>query len=364
MLLHEFEDFSSCQVTLNYAESSMAAVSVPIYSTAAPYLLDGFYISIDDNYFIIRSRTESGDRISVAAYSPFSLLRQRVANEQTVSGTVDSMAKALITANTQGARSLPITCAAVQTGGTAHTWTTERQKLNAEIEDMLKLDDSGIKSTFNGSGFTFDTYHGADRSTENTEENEPVIFAVKYDNLLSYNRDVGNLDTVNVVYIEDDEGNISTYDPSGAVGVDRYESTARLNADEDGNTGTLADTGAAAIVKPRDSISATIAPYTFVYNVDYFLGDIVTIENKSMEAVKTGDDYDIAEITRRYAVRIVAMQIDYTADTETYTPTFGTTVRDLRTLLKKQQKDIRSNDTAIKAANKRITALEEAVAAL
>lgn len=360
-MLHEFEDFISCKEQRNYAEASTIQLSVQPESTAAPYLLDGFYVSIDDWHYIIRDRIADTNRVSVIGYSPFWLLKQRVANEQTVSGSVDSMAKTLITSNTQGNRSLPITCASAKADGTQHTWTTERNRVNYEIEDMLKLDDSGVKTKFIGDGFEFDTYHGADRSAENTEGNEPVIFAVKYDNLLSFSHETGNVDTVNVVYIENNEGNVMEYNPNNVVGVDRFETTGKLSTDEDGNTADIKDSGAAAIVKPRNAITSTIAPYTFVYGADYFLGDIVTIEHKSMEAVKNGDEYDIAEITRRHAVRITSMAIDYTADTVTYTPTFGTVQRDLRTVIKKQQKDIISNQTAIKAINKRISALEAAI---
>ncbi len=361
VLLHEFEDFISCKEQRNYAETSTLSLSVDPNSTAAPYLLDGFYICIDKWFYIIRDRIADSSRVSVIGYSPFRLLQQRVANEETVNGSVDSMAKSLIITNTQGNRSLPIVCAATDNRGTQHTWTTERNRVNYEIEDMLKLDDSGIKTEFNGSGFTFDTYHGADRSAENTEGNEPVIFAVKYDNLLSFSHETGNLDTVNVVYVQDDNGNVTEYDPESASGVGRFESTGRLNVDEEGTTANIEDSATAVMVKPRNSITATVAPYTFVYGADYFLGDIVTIEHKSMEAVKSGDEYDIAEITRRHTARITSMAIDYTADTATYTPTFGTVQRDLRTVIKKQQKDIISNQTAIKAANKRITALEAAI---
>lgn len=361
VLLHEFEDFISCKEQRSYAETSLLQLSVQPDSTAAPYLLDGFYTSIDDCFYIIRNRIADSSRISVAAYSPFRLLTQRVANEQTINGSVDSIAKTLITANTQAERKLPITCAAVKTNGTQHTWTTNRNRVNYEIEDVLKLDDSGIKTAFTGSGFEFDTYHGTDRSTENTEGNEPVIFAVKYDNLLSVSRETGNNETVNVVYVEDDIGNITEYNPDSVVGVERFEAIGRLNNDDEKTAASIESAGAATMVKPRNTITATIAPYTFVYGVDYFLGDIVTIEHKSMEAVKNGDEYDIAEITRRHAVRITSMAIDYTADTVIYTPTFGTVKRDLRTIIKKQQKDIVSNQTAINAINKRVTALEAAI---
>ncbi len=553
VLLHEFEDFISCKEQRNYAETSTLSLSVDPNSTAAPYLLDGFYVCIDKWFYIIRDRIADSSRVSVVGYSPFRLLQQRVANEQTVNGSVDSMAKTLITANTQGNRSLPIVCAAADNSGTQHTWTTESNRVNYEIEDMLKLDDSGIKTDFNGSGFTFDTYHGTDRSTENTEGNEPVIFAVKYDNLLSFSHETGNVDTVNVVYVHDDEGNVTEYDPDTASGVNRFESTGRLTVTEgdspprlptgfieltsikstgtqminsgiaytaenynkirfesdvnfdnasgvyevngtgtsgancfyvgnlngtliygdgktdsttnikasgrntyiiDGQKGIVSVSGvgensfspkvpsvsanlllfgfnrtsgnptghsetrysckiyidnvlvchlipcidpsgaigmynlitnafhgnvgtgefiagetiqnnfsllSTEMVKPRNAIISTIAPYTFAYGADYFLGDIVTIEHKSMEAVKHGDEYDIAEITRRHTVRITSMAIDYTADTVTYTPTFGTVQRNLRTIIKKQQKDITANQTAINTINKRITALEAAI---
>ena len=360
-MLHEFEDFISCKEQRNYAEASTIQLSVQPESTAAPYLLDGFYVCIDDWYYIIRDRIADSNRVSVVGYSPFRLLQQRVANEQTVRGSVDSMAKTLITANTQGNRSLPIVCAAADNSGTQHTWTTEGNRVSYEIEDMLKLNDSGIKTKFVGNGFEFDTYHGADRSADNAEGNEPVIFAVKYDNLLSFSHETGNIDTVNVVYVQDDEGNVSEYDPEKSSGVNRFEATGRLNIDEEGTSTNINDSGAAAVVKPRNAITSTIAPYTFAYGADYFLGDIVTIEHKSMEAVKHGNEYDIAEITRRHAVRITSMAIDYTADTVIYTPTFGTVQRDLRTVIKKQQKDIISNQTAIKAINKRISALEAAI---
>lgn len=584
-MLHEFEDYTSCQAVLNYAEASTLNITVAAGSTAAPYLIDGFYVSIDDNYFIIRDRKETSDQVYITAYSAFFMLRQRVANEETVEGTVDSISKTLITNNTQGERSLPITCAEAQTDGTSHTWTTEKQKVDSEITEILKLDESGIKTEFNGSGFVFDTYHGTDRSAENTEGNEPVIFAVKYDNLLSYSHETGNTDTVNVVYVEDDEGNLTEYNPENASGIDRYEATASKSAESTGETppddgepdvpppentsrlpegyteveyiesdgqayintkvtaksgvkvkckympitanletsiflgaapsswsprfylisheegkhaygygnhiltnvdavlnqireievelsagsqrvildgvtiatgnnttninlgldlymfcgnaagkahnpykyrvygdqemyvnGTIerqyipcvtvdgeagfydlvtsefygnAGEGAfiagpavettvstysqrattntkqennasSALVKPKDAITATVAPYTYVYGADYFVGDIVTIEHKSTKAMLVDGEYDTMEVTRRHAVRVESIKIDYSTDAASYTPTFGTSVRDLRTVIKKQQRDVRSNKTAIQAATRRIAALEAA----
>lgn len=359
-LLHEFEDFLMCSATMKYAEASTISISVMAESTAAPYLLDGFYVSINNDWFIIRSRSESIDTVSVIGYSPFALLKQRIAIEQRINGTVDSMVKELINANTIGARSLPLTCEPIRTIGTVHEWATSRQQLNTEIESILKLDESGIKMLFSGDGFTFDTYHGVDRTTDNADNNEPVIFAVKYDNLISYTHDSGNFNTVNVVYVEDNSGTISEYNPNEASGVNRYEATARIQTAENGS-GTISDTGAANIVERKNSITATVAPYTYIYGTDYFLGDIVTIEKKAIEAIKNDEKYDLVSITRRYSMRITSIDIDYLSDTITYTPTFGTYANGLQTLLKKQRNDIKTNSTAINTANKRITALESAI---
>lgn len=362
MLLHEFEDYNSYNITLNYATTSQMTLSAMRESSASVYLLDGFWLSVDDMFFVILNRAETGEEVSVTAYSALGLLKRRIAKSQTIEGTIDHITKTLITANTQGKRWLPITCAEIHNDGDSHKYTAEQGKLNSEVEEVMNLGgEYGIKTTFNGSGFTFDTYIGADRSTENTEENEPVIFAVKYDNLLSYSRETGNFDTVNVVYVEEDEGVITEYDPLGATGLDRYESTASVGEDpETGEKSTVEDTGEAEMVLPTDTINGTVAPYTFVYGVDYFIGDIVTVEHKAKEAYLTEDgDYDVREITRRYALRITSVSIENRGGTVTYTPTFGTPSYDLGDVIKKQIKNERANAAAIRAANVKIAAIQK-----
>ncbi len=362
MLLHEFEDYSSYNITLNYAEASQMTLSVMLHSSASVYLLDGFWLRVDDMFFVILDRVETNDDVSITAYSPVALLKRRIAKAQTIEGTVDRITKTLITANTAGNRWLPIACADIRDDGKSHKYTAEQGTVVSEIEDIMKLGgEYGIKTTFKGDGFVFDTFLGADRSTENTEENDPVIFAVKFDNLLSYSRQTGNFDTVNVVYVEESEGVITEYNPLGATGLDRYESKASLSEDpETGEKSTVEDTGEAEMKLPTDTISGTVAPYTFVYGVDYFLGDIVTVEHKAKEAYVTDDgDYDVREITRRYALRITSVGIECSGGAVTYTPTFGTPAYDLGDVLKKQMKNERANAAAIRAANVKIAAIQK-----
>lgn len=361
MLVHEFEDYISYRIIANYAAVSTMTLTASLYSSAAPYLLDGFWLRVDDMYFVILNSEETNDSVSVTAYCPIGLLKRRIAKVQNIAGTVDHITKTVITSNTQGNRWLPITCADIHDDGDSHTWTTEQNKVNVELEEIMKLGgEYGMRTTFNGSGFTFDTFRGADRSTENTEGNEPVVFAEKFDNSLSYSRQTGNFDTVNVVYVEEGEGVITEYNPLGVTGLDRYESTAKLSEDPDtGEKSTVEDTGAAEMKLPKDSINTTVAPYTFVYGVDYFLGDLVTIEHKAKEAYVTDyGKYDVREITRRYALRITSVDIEASGENVTYTPTFGTPSYDLRDVLKKHEKNERTNAAAIRAANVKIAAIQ------
>lgn len=177
--------------------------------------------------------------------------------------------------------------------------------------DLLKLYNSGLRVELtNDNQFNIVLYTGTDRSY-NQSENPYVVFSKEYDNLISSRYVYDSTKYANAIYVGGENNDtaaegryVDKYelpDPTTASGVvdnmDRVE--AFVNAsdlkqkweDEDKVTHQLSTNeyrkllqarGKESITSVSRELGATIELTNYIYNEDFFLGDIVTIYNETL----------------------------------------------------------------------------------
>ena len=148
---------------------------------------------------------------------------------------------------------------------------------------------TGFKFNFNGSKFEYELYKGTDRSY-NQSTNAYVVFSDKYDNLLTseYEVNTSNLKNVALVAGEGEGTQRKTLVVGSGTGLNRYETfvDARNISTNNGEI-SVSEYNKALNEKGLESIVTITQAFTgevdleqnYKYKEDFFLGDIVTIEN-------------------------------------------------------------------------------------
>lgn len=257
----------------------------------------------------ITTDEESGDTLIVAGYCLKSILSRRVVSNQTnLSGTVLSCIRTLINNNiispTDSNRQISNFILGTDTATLATTMTMQitGDNLNDAISEICTTYGLGYDVYINPtiSKFVFYIYEGEDRSY-NQNSNPYVIFSTEFDNLMSsdYKNILSNY--ANAAYVAGEgEGTDRTIVEVGtATGLSRYETWVDAR-NSSSNNGEISQSDY------EDMLSAegeeTLAEMTaetsfegdidnsvnFIYGTDYFLGDIVQVEN----------DYGISAVTR------------------------------------------------------------------
>lgn len=170
------------------------------------------------------------------------------------------------------------------------------------ITDLCSENDVGFKLLLNNSNqFVFSLYTGVDRSYDNTE-NPYVIFSPSFENLVESNYYDTNIDLKTVTLVAgEDSGNdrkYLTYNPSSETGLKRRElfTDARdiqseyYDENNEKHVMTEAEYNNALQTRGKEKLGeykaltlfeGEVEPYnSFVYKKDYYLGDIVQIENE------------------------------------------------------------------------------------
>lgn len=298
-------------------------------------LADDFYITRQDapevmiiEHVEIVTDAEEGNYILVSGRGVEAVLGRRIIEAQTaINGRVDAAVRRLILENaispTNPARRLPLLSMPAQSiiSTTMRAQYTGTNLLEA-VQEICKAYGLGFRAVADTSQTLaprIELLKGTNRSEGQTAAS-PVIFSAEYENLLSssYVLDTKNYKNVAIVAGEG-EGKArkrATY--GSASGMDRREifvdardistNDGEIGADE--YTAQLMARGAEAVAEHllAESFDGEIdTANTFVLDVDYTLGDIVTVEN----------EYSI-----RKNVRVSAIM--ETWDTEGYTaiPTF------------------------------------------
>lgn len=165
--------------------------------------------------------------------------------------------------------------------------------LGDTLTDICMTYGLGHKVTMNSNHnkFIYSLYSGVDRSYAQTK-NSYVVFSDEYGNLLTsdYTKDESNYKNVAMVAGEGEGKARKKSIVGNAAGLDRYEifvdkRDLSTNDGEISNTEylrQLTEEGQTALAEyeKTEEFESELDTYTnFIYGVDYFLGDIVQIEN-------------------------------------------------------------------------------------
>ena len=277
-------------------------------------LVKGNYLSIkgSDRYMIvqdikIKTDEENGDHITVSGHSLESILSRRIIWGQTVlTGNFQDGIKKLLTENvispTNTARAIPNFTFKASTDTAITALTVDAQFFGDNLYDsILKLctaRDIGFKVLPSGDGgFEFSLYTGADRSY--TQDVLPhIVFSPNFDNLLTSDYSYSD-DTFKNAAMAAGEGDGSARKlaeatlGSNVTGLNRYEmfvdasdisqKVETVTLPDDVYLAQLSEKGRQALsdTSVKETFEATVDfKHQYVYGSDFFIGDIVQIQNE------------------------------------------------------------------------------------
>lgn len=288
-LLGEIDDYTSFIITRNYNDTGDFSLRINFNKNNTEYLVKNNILIIDNNgnkAGIIKHREISLDEkgnevIDVKGFTLDVVLNQRIAvlppNEEEVifSGRSGELIENLVDENLIHAKDMDrnISNLIIDTKliGNNIVWKLEPRKVNDIISEVSKVDGLGYRITVDTEKklLVFNLYQGAGKT---------VIFSPVFNNISNMKYTDNSIEEKNVVYI--DINNIMT--PYGdSSGLDRQETYLEYGELKD--TETIEEVGRHELSRyPKvESVEADIMPYnSFIYEKDYDLGDIVTVENR------------------------------------------------------------------------------------
>jgi len=274
---------------------------------------------------------ENGDYIIVSGECVKSILKRRIVWTQTsLKGTVLNCLTQLINQNVinPSITSRKLSNFSIGTlKGTSNTMTKQvtGDNLYDVVVEICKTYGLGWEIEFNldDKQFYFNVFSGVDRSYNNTEDNPRVVFSEDYDNLIesNYTFDKSNYANVGLVAGEGEGLKRKTQTIGTATGWDRYEvyvdaKDISQNSDSEDESERISDADYNLMLQERgyekfteheivESFEGTVEPYVnYNFNEDYFLGDIVEIQNaygntykaRITEFIETNDENGLTVI--------------------------------------------------------------------
>ena len=274
---------------------------------------------------------EEGDQIIISGRSCDALIARRIVwGQQTFSGNVCQCIETLLNNNlinpSDQARKIDLLemAASPTLSQTLQKQITGDNLLESIIE-ILNNYSLGYKISMDlgriGGKLFFHITQGTDRSEGNTGGNPVVKFSPEFDNLTSSEYEFDNSNYKNTALVGGEgEGSARVYVPAGpgGNGIDRYELfiDARSMSSNDGEIpvetylGQLAEEGNEKIAENTivEKFAGEIEECsTYCYGEDYFLGDIVQIEN----AYGIGGKVRITDVTEKLDDSGHAIVVEY-----------------------------------------------------
>lgn len=333
--IHKLDVFESVVWTERYNGYGDFEILLPLNSDIFAYAKLNNYVRISDSdrYMIIETQEidssfEDGTKIKISGRSLESILDRRIIWDQTVvKGNVQTVIKKLINDNvinpTIASRKIANFIfeeneAYSATNDTDATIDEEEEgdpEVSAQytgdnlydvITEICYAFNTGFKITVNDAGqFVFSIFKGTDRTPESNPYSKFVVFSPSYNNLISSNYldSIANYRNVTLVAGEDPEEGSE----SSSEGYDRVRVTVGEANDLDRrelytdarDLRTKLDDGTIVLPRPYRNIlrqrgyeKLAECPeniafegeidtlHTYVYNEDYFIGDVVKIQNE------------------------------------------------------------------------------------
>lgn len=299
---------------------------------ALQIIADARYITRPDNdevgvieSILIADDIESGKMITIKGRFAKSLLDRRIifnlsgtSNKATIlRGNVESAVRGLVNDNAIASRSLGvlelgavagISKIIVDGNGAAAQKQVSFENLLEYTEAVLKEYAIASKAKLNGNKLQYVVYEGADRSADNRSGNHPIVFSKEYDNLLSseYMRDT----TIekNVALIGGEGEGIDRFcvllgSQSGLARKEVFvdaSSIGKKYKDASEVEQTYTDAEYTTLLKAHGhqvlSDSTVVEDFNgtiditngnWKYGVDFFIGDIVTIQDNDIGVYKS-----------------------------------------------------------------------------
>ena len=255
------------------------------------------------NVMIVRNReittdAENGDHLIITGYSLKSIINRRIIPEQTIlNGDVATCINILIDDNiiNPDINARKINNFILGNNSVINTYTMKQQITGKNLEESISkicmTYGYGYDVYISNGKFVFYIFEGVDRSYNQTT-NPCVVFSPEYDNLLSSDYIVNNDNFANAAVVAGEgEGTARKKVTVGtATGLDRYEVWID-SRNTSSNNGEISDAEYTELLTEEgvESLSEMETTTTFsgeidstinyVFNRDYFLGDIVQVEN-------------------------------------------------------------------------------------
>lgn len=252
--------------------------------------------------FKLTTNEESGDYLTVTGRELKYLLHQRIVWKQTnLTGAAEDGIRRLVTENaitpTDSKRVIPTLTLGVSAGLTD---TIEKQVtgdyLDQTIVDICTAYNYGWEIFIYNKTLVFIVYQGVDKSFNQTER-PYVVFSEDFDNILNTEYELVSEEYANTTLIGGEgEGTERVYTVMGDdnSGLERYETftDARdLSQNKDSETDAIPLNTYLSLLQERgrenlaslgvtEGFSGEVLAVNFIYGIDYYLGDTVTVINK------------------------------------------------------------------------------------
>lgn len=315
-------------------------------------IADARYITRPDNdevgvieSVLIADDIENGKMMTIKGRFAKSLLDRRIifnlsgtSNKATIlQGNVENAVRSLVNDNAIVSRSLGVLELGavarigkiiVDESGAAAQKQVSFENLLEYTEEMLK--EYGIASTvkLHNSKLQYSVYEGADRSADNTDGNQPIVFGKEFDNLISSEFSHDSSLEKNVALIGGEGEGIDRFCVllGSQNGLNRKEvfvdasSIAKKYKDENEIEQTYTDAQYSAMLKAHGHQAMSdlkvledfngaidITNGNWKFGVDVFLGDIVTIQDNEIGVFKNVRLGEVTEYQDKdgYSIEVV-----------------------------------------------------------
>lgn len=316
-LIGLLDNYQSLLWTTRYLDPGEFEIQVTMTTELYKKIRQATYLQTDNSLTTmvlekneVNTDAESGDEYTTSGRCLKSILERRIVwNQTTLDGKLEGQLEKLLNANVINpsieARKIPNFVYRKSTDTSIADLTVSKQltgdNLLDAITDILKPLGLGFQITLEGKQLVFQLLVGTDRSYEQSER-PPVVFSPNFDNLStsSYSEDDSKYKNVGLVLGEDESEARREYvvGAESASGLKRYELYVDARDiqsevyDDDGNSSTISDDEYYALLKERgeEKLSETqvtteingeaIENSVYQYGVDYFMGDLVQVENE------------------------------------------------------------------------------------
>lgn len=325
-IVHSLDVYESLIWTDRYNSFGDFELVLPTTDELLLYLASTAYMRVEESEHLmvledveLSTDAEEGDRLVVTGRSLESILDRRIVWEPTIlQGYLHDELKQLLEDNaispSDNARDIPgltfVNSTDVRVTGLGVSTQVSGQYIYSVIAGICKFMSIGFKLTLDASGnFNFEFYSGTDRSYEQSLE-DFVVFSYELGNLNEATYVSSTRYEKTIVLVAGEQGVGSEKETttveigSAPTGLQRKEMYIEPNVQRNVGGSTLSDEdyilqlkgrGLEALAENRvvSSFDGEVEPLAYQLGVDYFMGDIVQVEDD----YGNSNRYRITEIT-------------------------------------------------------------------